>query len=139
MIGRIVEGEVGASDERGGEVVGFLVVDGARDAGDEELVDGGLGVGAGAGAVVVEVRGAVLGDGGYVGVVVVEQVWEAGAYGFAILSGYGLEGIIVHGYLPFLYVPVGSERDIQASCRVLLPEEKKSRNIWVLSSMVAAR
>ena len=43
-------------------------------------MDGGLGVwDGGAGAVVVEVRGAVLGYGGYVGVVVVEQVWEAGA------------------------------------------------------------
>ena len=45
-------------------------------------MDGGLGVwDRGAGAVVVEVRGAVLGYGGYVDVVVVEQVWEAGAYG----------------------------------------------------------
>ncbi len=29
--------------------------------------------------------------------------------------------------------------DVQDSCRVLLPEEKKSRRICVLSSMVAAR
>ena len=44
-------------------------------------MDGGLGVwDGGAGGVVVEVRGAVFGYGGYVGVVVVEQVWEAGAY-----------------------------------------------------------
>lgn len=84
----IGDGEVRANDERGGKVVGFLVVDGARYAGDEELADGGLCVGdSAAGAVVVEVRGAVLGDGGYVGVVVVEQVGEAGAYRFAILSG----------------------------------------------------
>ena len=48
-------------------------------------MDGGLGVwDGGAGAVVVEVRGAVLGYGGYVGVVVVEQVWEAGAYGMPL-------------------------------------------------------
>ena len=44
-------------------------------------MDGGLGVwDGGAGAVVVEVRGAVLRYGGYVGVVVVEQIREAGAY-----------------------------------------------------------
>ena len=102
-------------------------------------MDGGLGVGdGGAGAVVVEVCGAVLGYGGYVGVVVVEQVWEAGAYGLPLCQVW-LRGSYCAWCLPFLYVPVGSERDIQASCRVLLPEEKKSRNIWVLSSMVAAR
>lgn len=67
--------EVGAGDEGGGEVVGFLVVDRAWGAGDEEFVDGGwLG-----GCVVVEVGGAVLGYGSDVGVVVIEEVWEAGA------------------------------------------------------------
>ena len=102
-------------------------------------MNGGLGVWDGAaGAVVVEVRGAVLGYGGYVGVVVVEQVREAGAYGLRLCQvWFGNYYCACH--LPFLYVPVGSERDIQTSCRVLLPEEKKSRNIWVLSSMVAAR
>ena len=40
-------------------------------------MDGGLG---GIAAVVVEVGGAVLGDGGDVGVVVVEEVGEAGAW-----------------------------------------------------------
>ena len=51
-------------------------------------MDGGLGVwDGGAGAVVVEVRGAVLGYSGYVGVVVVEQVREAGAYESAMMSG----------------------------------------------------
>ncbi len=34
--------------------------------------------------------------------------------------------------IPFLYVPVGSETDIQASCSVLLPEEKNSLKICVL-------
>lgn len=68
--------EVGAGDEGGGEVVGFLVVDGARGAGDEKFVDGGRLAG---GGVVVEVGGAVLGYGGDIRVVVVEEVWEAGA------------------------------------------------------------
>ena len=44
-------------------------------------MDGGLGVwDVGAGGVVVEVGGAVLRYGGYVSIVVVEEVWEAGAY-----------------------------------------------------------
>lgn len=68
------EEEVGTGDEGGGEVVGFLVVDGAWGARDEEFVDGGWL----SGGVVVEVGRAVLGYGGDVGVVVTEEVWEAG-------------------------------------------------------------
>ena len=102
-------------------------------------MDGGLGFwDVGGGGVVVEVRGAVFGYGGYVGVVVVEQVWEAGAYEVPFCQVW-FRAYYYAWCIPFLYVPVGSERDVQASCRVLLPEEKKSRNIWVLSSMVAAR
>ncbi len=76
----------GTGDERGGEVVGFLVIERGGDAGDGEFVDGvGVGVGGGRGgggvAVVVEVGGAVLGGGGDVGVVVREEVGEGDAWG----------------------------------------------------------
>lgn len=73
-------GEVGGGDEGGAEVVGFLVVDGAGGTGDEEFVDGGAGGWWCGAAVVVEVGGAVLGDGGDVGVVGGEEVGEGGAW-----------------------------------------------------------
>lgn len=75
-VGSVGGEEVRSGDEGGAEVVGFLVVDGAGGAGDDEFVDGGLGA---EGGVVVEVGGAVLGHGGEVGVVAVEEVGEAGA------------------------------------------------------------
>lgn len=68
--------KVRGGDEGRGEVVGFLVVDGAGGAGKEEFVDTGW---AGA-VVVVEVGGAVLRGGGDIGVVVVEELGEAGAW-----------------------------------------------------------